>query len=101
MASDPSASWPPKFTLNERIPCEETQRLEFKEVTSKNPVRTITDTVEDYIVAFLNGEGGRILWGIRDEGAEVIGVLLNASARDEVRKSVPAKIHAIQPAVDA
>lgn len=100
MASDPSASWPPKFTLNERIPCEETQRLEFKEVTSKNPVRTITDTVEDYIVAFLNGEGGRILWGIRDEGAEVIGVLLNAAARDEVRKAVAAKIHAIQPAVD-
>jgi len=86
--------------LNQAVRLEEDGATEFKEVTSHNPVSTITDTAEDYAVAFLNATGGRILWGIRDKDRCVVGVTLNAEARDRIRKGLANRLHNIQPAID-
>lgn len=86
--------------LNQPVALEEDDTTEFKEVISQSPVSTIIDTVEDYAVAFLNGEGGRILWGIRDKDRCVVGVSLDALSRDRIRKGIAGKFHNIQPAVD-
>jgi hypothetical protein len=88
------------FELNQSVAFDEDLNAEFKEVASGNPAKTIIDTVEDYIVAFLNGKGGRILWGIRDKDRSVVGVSLDYKARDEIRKGIAAKVHVIQPAID-
>lgn len=95
-----STPWPPPFVLNQPVALEEDSHTEFKEVTSGNPVSTIIDTVEEYAVAFLNGSGGRILWGIRDQDRSVVGVSLDAPARDRIRKDVASKFRHLQPAVD-
>ena len=92
--------WPPRFVLNQPVLLEEDRTVEFKEITGKNPASTIIDTVEDYVVAFLNGEGGRILWGIHDQDRVVVGVVLDARARDDIRRGVANKVHTIQPALD-
>lgn len=90
-----------KFKLNEPLEwIEEDCWTEFKEPTGQNPARRITDDVEDYLVGFLNGNGGRIFWGIRDRDRVVIGVPLDSSARDEVRKGVANRVHGIDPKVD-
>ncbi len=96
----PSSQKMGSFVLNQYVPFEEDLNTEFKEIISKNPARTIVDTVEDYIVSFLNGQGGRILWGIRDKDRSVVGVSLDYQARDEIRKGVAAKVHDVQPAID-
>jgi hypothetical protein len=51
-------------------------------------------------VAFLNSEGGRIFWGIRDSDRVVVGVKLTSAERDEVRKEVVSKLAGIQPQID-
>jgi hypothetical protein len=79
---------------------EEDDTTEFKEVNSQNPVRTITDTAEGYAVAFLNGNGGRILWGIRDADRCVAGVSLDSQARDKIRKEIAGRLLHIQPSLD-
>lgn len=79
---------------------EEDDATEFKEVSSHNPVRTIADTAEDHVVAFLNGKGGRILWGIRDKDRCVNGVSLDSHARDRIRKEIASRLLHIQPALD-
>jgi len=86
--------------LNQPVAMEEDAATEFKEVTSQNPVNTITGTAEDYVVAFLNANGGRVLWGIRDKDRSVVGVSLDAVSRDHIRKGVAARLHTIQPAID-
>ncbi len=86
------------FVLNKVLPIEETRHYEFKEVTSKNPVSTIKDIAEQYAVAFLNSEGGRIFWGVRDNRT-VSGIVLNSSDRDEIRRVVGEKLTSIKPSI--
>lgn len=88
------------FVLNQPVPLQEDDRTEFKEITGLHAARSIIDTAEDYGVAFLNGTGGQIFWGIRDSDRLVVGVTLNARARDDVRKGVAGKFHIIQPPID-
>jgi len=100
-ASDSSAQLPnaaQTFVLNELLPIEETRHYEFKEVTSKNPVSTIKDVADQYAVAFLNSEGGRIFWGVRDNRT-VAGIILNTSERDEIRRVVGEKLTSIKPSI--
>lgn len=92
-------SWPPQFIFGSQLQIEENEKFEFKAVGSAKPVRTIVNVAEDYIVSFLNAEGGRILWGITDDRI-VEGVSLNVSQRDEIRKGLASKIHDIQPPID-
>ncbi len=90
----------PRFELNKPVPLEEDRRYEFKEVTSPNAVNTIRNTADEYAVAFLNSEGGRIFWGIRDADRTVVGVNLTIDQRDALRKAVTSKLIGIQPQID-
>lgn len=89
-----------RFELGSPVPADETRRLEFKAVSSKNPVRTIADMCDVYAVAFLNSIGGTILWGVRDNDKVVEGVSLNAKQRDELRRAVADRLNNIEPRLD-
>ena len=49
-----------RFVQDQPVPFEETRLYEFKEVKGRNPAGSITNTADEYAVAFLNSEGGRI-----------------------------------------
>jgi len=87
------------FIINEPVSFEETRYSEFKEIKGNNPVRSIVDIVDQYAVAFLNCEGGSIYWGIRDSDRLVVGVRLDYSQRDEIRRITDEKLSSIQPSV--
>jgi mRNA-degrading endonuclease toxin of MazEF toxin-antitoxin module len=89
-----------KFVLGKVVPFDEDRRFEFKEIMSPNPAEAIKDNAEEYAVAFLNSEGGRIFWGIRDGERTVVGVKLSGADRDDVRKAVMSKLNSIQPHLD-
>ena len=88
-----------RFIQNQPVPFEETRFYEFKEVRSRNPADSITNTSDEYAVAFLNGEGGRIFWGVRDSDRITVGVTLNERQRDEVRRKVSEKLGSIDPPI--
>lgn len=87
------------YVLNQPVTQEETKFCEFKEVKGTHPVRAIWRIVDQYVVAFLNSEGGRIFWGIRDSDRLVVGVKANYRSRDEIRRTILDKIVRIQPAI--
>ncbi len=87
------------YVLNQPVTLEETKFCEFKEVKGAHPVRAIWRIVDQYVVAFLNSEGGRIFWGIRDSDRVVVGVKASYRNRDEIRRAVMDKIIRIQPAI--
>ena len=88
-----------RFIQGYPVPFEETLFYEFKEIKGSNPVQPITKHSNEYAVAFLNREGGRIFWGIRDSGRVTIGVMLNEQQRNETRTKVSEKLGAIQPSI--
>ena len=79
---------------------EETREYEFKDVTSNRPFDTIANTADEYAVAFLNSEGGRIFSGVRDNDRVVVGIKLAFDERDRLRRTVTNKLGAIRPAID-
>lgn len=87
-----------RFALNQIVSIEETRYYEFKEIKGGNPLNTIKNTVDEYVVAFLNGEGGRIYWGIRDDRV-VTGVRIDPSQHDELRRIISDKLSSIKPSV--
>lgn len=87
------------FVHNQTIEAEEDRFTEFKEIYGRDPLHSILNLVEEYVVAFLNAEGGRILWGIRDHDRKVVGVQLSARQKDELRRALANKFFAIQPSV--
>jgi hypothetical protein len=90
----------PRFVFGEPLKIEETREYEFKEVTSIKPYDAIANTADEYAVAFLNSEGGRIFWGVRDRDRVVVGVQLDGQDRDRLRRTVTNKLGAIRPAID-
>ena len=88
-----------RFIQNRPVPFEETRLYEFKEVKGKNPAGSITDTADEYAVAFLNSEGGRVFWGVRNKDRITVGVTLNERQRDEVRRKVSEKLWGIRPPI--
>jgi hypothetical protein len=88
------------FVLNQPVVIEETRHFEFKEITGGNPVHSIVNTADEYAVAFLNSEGGRIYWGIRDNDRIAVGVRLSYTDRDKIRRDVTAKLNQIDPHLD-
>ncbi|MDE0481702.1 MAG: putative DNA binding domain-containing protein [Candidatus Poribacteria bacterium] len=88
-----------RFVQEQPIPFEETLFYEFKEIRGGNPVDSITNTADEYAVAFLNSEGGRIFWGIRDSDRVTVGVLLDERQRDDVRRKVSEKLWGIRPPI--
>ena len=88
-----------RFVQEQPVPFEETRFYEFKEIRGRNPVGSITNAADEYAVAFLNSEGGRIFWGITDGDRITIGVTLNEQQRDEVRRVVSGKLGSIEPPI--
>ena len=88
-----------RFVQNIPIPFEETLFYEFKEIGGGNPASRIGEIVDEYAVGFLNCEGGRIFWGIRDKDRITVGVRLNHRVRNEIRENVPNKLNSIQPSI--
>ena len=89
-----------RFVQGYPIPFEETLFYEFKEIKEgNNPVPPIIKHSNEYAVAFLNREGGRIFWGIRDSDRITTGVILNEQQRNETRTKVSEKLGAIQPSI--
>jgi hypothetical protein len=74
----------------------ETRNIEFKEIKGGNPIKTIQNTADEYVVAFLNSEGGRIFWGVQDDGS-VVGVML--FEEDDLRRAVTDQLNTIRPAI--
>lgn len=89
-----------KFIVGETLSIEEDTHNEFKSVTSAKPVRAICDTFTKYALGYLNADGGRIFFGVRDKDAIVEGIELSAEDRDGVRIGLQNKINDIQPKVD-
>lgn len=90
------------FKLGERFPTPENRGCELKEVKGKNPVGSIGQVVDQYVVAFLNAgieQTGSIFWGITDEGRTVVGVPLTDPQCDEVRRVVVEKVGNIMPPI--
>lgn len=90
-----------KYVLNHPVLMEENRHCEFKEIkSSAGAVSSIVNTSDEYAVAFLNGEGGSIFWGIRNNDRVVVGVPLNYEQRDKVRRDAHAKLSTIEPRID-
>ncbi|MGE3406430.1 MAG: ATP-binding protein [Pirellulales bacterium] len=89
-----------RFVLGEKVLSDELRDNEFKEVKGANPVDAIKNTADEYVVAYLNSCGGRILWGIRDSDGVCVGVQLSYEQRDRVRREVVSKLKEIKPSID-
>jgi hypothetical protein len=88
------------FTLGEQLADDESRTLEFKEVLGGNPTRSIADVASSYATAFLNSEGGRVLWGVADRTRTVKGVRLGNVDRDHLARLITGRLAEITPAVD-
>ena len=85
--------------MHRPAPFEEGRDCEFKEIRlGQNPTKEIVDDVGTYAVAYLNDKGGRIYWGITNEGV-VSGVSLDAPQRDQLRQAITNKLNTTQPAI--
>ncbi|MFD1906046.1 ATP-binding protein [Paenibacillus rhizoplanae] len=72
-----------------------------KEVKGINSIDSILSTVDQYVVSYLNVRRnitGKILWGISDDRT-VVGVRLDYSERDKLRRDVVNKLSQISPPV--
>lgn len=83
------------------VDLEEDIEHEFKQVPPGigDPVASLVGKAEEYTVAFMNGHGGRVLWGVTDTGV-VEGIALTREQRDEIRKQIASKLRGIQPPID-
>ena len=88
-----------RFVQDQPVPFEETRFYEFKEIKGRNPAGSITNASDEYAVAFLNREGGRIFWGVRDKDRITVGVALDERQRDDIRIKVSQKLAAVQPSI--
>lgn len=88
-----------KMVKDKIVEMEENRIYEFKSVVSKNPAKAISDSAEDYICAYLNSNGGKLFYGIDDNG-KVSGVHLTKEDKDSLRKQISVKIAQIEPHID-
>jgi hypothetical protein len=98
----PDRSEKRKFKLGDRFSVPESKVCELKEVKGQNPVGSIVQVVDQYVVAFLNAgtpQVGSIYWGIQDDERTVVGVALTDKQCDEIRRIVVEKIGNITPAI--
>ncbi|MBY6223450.1 ATP-binding protein [Ferrimonas balearica] len=87
------------FIEGETCSLEEDLTHEFKEVKGRNPAKSIQNLVDEYIIAFLNGSGGSIFWGICDDG-RVKSLMLTAAQKDEINKIINSKVNTLEPSID-
>lgn len=79
---------------------EEDYEYEFKEIRENDIARDIIkDKIIEYTVAFLNDDGGRVLFGISDD-LVIKGMLLTKAEKDDIRQLVNNKISdSVHPSV--
>jgi len=91
-----------KWVRGSKFHGQENRECEFKEIKGSNPVGAIKNTVDEYVVAFLNAGRpleGAIFWGITDADQTIVGVRLTGSECDELRQLVTQKLLQISPPV--
>ena len=88
-----------KFVEGEKFFLEENLTVEFKEVKGNNPVKSISNLVDEYILAFFNSQGGSVFWGVNDDGL-VKSLKLTTKMKDDIRRVVGDKINVIEPPID-
>ena len=69
------------------IDLKENEVTEFKEIKGKSPIRSIKNTIHEYLVAFLNGQGGQIIWGVSDS-RKIMGFPADYGKKDEIKRVV-------------
>jgi hypothetical protein len=89
---------PDGFRIGQVLAEEESDTLEFKSVGGANPCRSISSILVRYAIGFLNRNGGRLLFGVDDDGC-VSGVALSRQNRDELLRQVNAACAVIVPAI--
>lgn len=82
-----------QFVLNQPAEEDEGFHTEYKEVKVNN----IANEAYEFAVAFRNGEGGSVYFGIGDKDKIVIGMNLTYAQRDEIKQKIENKLHSIQP----
>ncbi|MFS0890986.1 ATP-binding protein [Peribacillus frigoritolerans] len=88
------------YKIDNTLNILEDQEYEFKEIKGGNPNNSIKSNVAVYATAFLNNQGGRILYGITDD-RKVKGFTANASQIDEIKKDIYNCLREIQPKISA
>lgn len=91
-----------RWNQGSRFARDESRTCEFKEVQGANAIGSIKNTVDEYVVAFLNAgrqQEGAIFWGIRDGDHAIVGVPLNARERDVLRREVVGQLLKISPSL--
>lgn len=78
---------------------EEDLTHEFKEIKGQNPISSIKNCLEKYVLSFINSEGGEIIWGITDS-REVVGFKADAVLRDKIRKDTISIINNVSPQIN-
>lgn len=86
----------PKFVESEVCVFEETRPIEFKMIEGRSATKSIKSVAGDYAIALLNDHGGRVFWGIRNDGV-VVGIKVNRTERDDIKQVVNGHIAKIQP----
>ncbi|TPG08141.1 ATP-binding protein [Rhodanobacter glycinis] len=89
---------PDAFVRGNRLIDEESETLEFKSVVSSNVSKTIADQIPKYLVGFLNQTGGKILFGISDNGI-VEGIPIRRDQRDELHRRIAAACVEVTPSI--
>lgn len=91
---------PGRFKMGQEIGEEESDILEFKSVDGANPCKIISKVVVRYAIGFLNRNGGRLLFGVGDDGV-VAGVKLSRQDRDELSRQINSACAVIVPPIPA
>lgn len=85
------------YTINEEVRFEEDYCYEFKEIKG-NPKNSVRNTISEYASSFLNGRGGRVLYGITNEKV-VKGVVATSKDKDEIKIVIYDRLFLINPAI--
>ncbi|MFQ5640214.1 MAG: RNA-binding domain-containing protein [bacterium] len=101
MEKAPKPPGTPVYRYGETVTVEEDREHEFKSLQkSKDPIKTIRDYyIAEYLNAFLNTNGGTILFGIENNG-RVLGIQLDRDQRDALRREISKVVNKFQPSVE-
>ena len=84
-----------QFMFGQPVFEDEGLHVEYKDVN----LSQIPKHAYEYSIAFLSSEGGRILFGIKDEDKSVSGIELNYSERDKLIQTLESKLFSIVPSI--
>lgn len=88
------------YILNNKLNILEDTEYELKEIKGGNPKNAISSNVAEYATAFLNTQGGRILYGITDD-SRVKGFKANGQQIDDIQRVIYDSLRTIEPTLSA